>query len=119
MATSTPTSPQTSPRLPTLDRPTAMRLAATEYDRFLARLRRLDEPDWRLPTACPAWDVHSLATHVLGTAEMAASAPGGMRQALRARRRGGVFIDALTALQVGRPKGRARTGPHAQLHPDA
>ena len=107
MTTSTPTSP-TTPRRPALDRGVAMRLAATEYDRFLGQLARLAEPDWKRPTACPEWDVRSLATHVLGMADMAASVPGGMRQALRARRRGGVFIDALTGLQV---EDRAGLGP--------
>lgn len=81
-----------------------MRLAATEYDRFVDQLRRLSDADWSQPTACPAWDVHAMACHVLGMAEMSASMRENIRQmriATRtAKQAGGLFIDALTALQV-------------------
>lgn len=101
----------TGPRAPQLDRPTAMRLAAGEYDRFLEMLRGLTDADWARPTDCPAWDVRALATHVLGMAEMAASVRENLRQTRAARRQGGVFIDALTSLQVA-----SRTGlPPAQV----
>ncbi len=93
--------PSTQPARRALDRVTAMRLAATEYDRYLDQLRCLGPAEWSLPTDCPAWDVRALATHNLGMAEMAASMRQGMRQfGLAARRGGGVFIDALTELQV-------------------
>ncbi|MFP5371880.1 MAG: maleylpyruvate isomerase N-terminal domain-containing protein, partial [Actinomycetes bacterium] len=49
------------PRPPALDRDTAFRLAATEYERFLAVLRDLDPADWSRPTECPAWDVRAMA----------------------------------------------------------
>jgi uncharacterized protein (TIGR03083 family) len=88
------------PRLPALDRTTAMRLASTEYDRFLAQLRGLSPDDWSQPTDCPAWDVRALASHVLGMAAMSASVRENLRQMRAAQRRGGVFIDALTGLQV-------------------
>jgi uncharacterized protein (TIGR03083 family) len=52
-----------------------MRLAADEYERFVAQLRELSPDDWSRPTACPAWDVHAMACHVLGAAELAASVP--------------------------------------------
>jgi len=89
-----------APRAAALDRPTAMRLAETEYGRYLAMLRGLKPADWLAQTDCTEWDVRALATHVLGMAEMSASMLENMRQARVARRRGGVFIDALTSLQV-------------------
>jgi uncharacterized protein (TIGR03083 family) len=86
-------------RMPQLDRPTAMRLAATEYDRFLTQLRRLDDAEWRLPTSCPGWDVRAMASHALGMAEMAASLRQQVHQQRAAARAGG-GIDALTGVQV-------------------
>jgi uncharacterized protein (TIGR03083 family) len=83
-----------------LDREVAMRLAATEYDRFLDMLRSLSPEDWTRPTDCPAWDVRQMAVHCLGMAELAASPQEGARQNEAAHRWGGVFIDALTGLQV-------------------
>jgi uncharacterized protein (TIGR03083 family) len=77
-----------------------MRLASTEYERFGAMLLDLATEDWLRPTECPAWDVRAMVGHVLGMAEMAASIREGMRQQKAARKRGGVFIDALTAVQV-------------------
>lgn len=87
------------PRAPALDRDTAMRLAATEYDRFLAQLRHLDDADWTAPTTCPGWDVRTMASHVLGMAEMAASLRQQVHQQRAATRAGG-GIDALTEVQV-------------------
>jgi uncharacterized protein (TIGR03083 family) len=87
-------------RTSTLDRPTLMRLAATEYDRVGQLLSSLRPDEWALPTECPGWDVRAMAGHMLGMAEMAASVREGSRQQRAAKRRGGVFIDALTALQV-------------------
>jgi uncharacterized protein (TIGR03083 family) len=83
-----------------LPRGTAMRLAATEYQRFGGMLRALEPGDWTKPTECPGWDVRAMASHVLGEVEMAASIRENSRQLKLARRRGGVFIDALTGLQV-------------------
>jgi uncharacterized protein (TIGR03083 family) len=97
MTTSAPE--RTRPRPPALDRTTAHRLAATEYDRFLALLRDLGSEDWARPTACPGWDVRLMAAHVLGMAEMASSTRETLRQNRLAGKAGG-GIDALTALQV-------------------
>jgi uncharacterized protein (TIGR03083 family) len=83
-----------------LPRQTAMRLAATEYQRFTELLRGLRQQDWAKPTECPGWDVRAMAAHALGMVEMAASIRENGRQLRLARRRGGVFIDALTGLQV-------------------
>jgi uncharacterized protein (TIGR03083 family) len=91
---------ETEPRRSALDRPTAARLAATEYDRYLDTLRLLPPADWARPTDCPAWDVRAIAAHCLGMAEYAASPEEQQRQVQAAARRGGVFIDALTGLQV-------------------
>jgi uncharacterized protein (TIGR03083 family) len=77
-----------------------MRLAATEYGRFLDQLRALDAAGWERPTDCRLWDVRAMAGHCLGMAEFAASLPAFVRQNAVAGRRGGVFIDALTGLQV-------------------
>ena len=92
------------PRPPALDRDTAFRLAATEYERFLAVLRGLAPADWTRPTECTAWDVRAMAAHVLGMAEMAASVREMARQNRLVGKAGG-GIDALTGLQV-----RERTG---------
>ena len=101
MTTATPTMQSPArPRVSTLDRPTLMLLAATEYDRFTSMLDSLAPEDWTQPTDCPGWDVRAMASHVLGMAEMAASVPKGLSQAMRAKKRGGVYIDALTGLQV-------------------
>jgi uncharacterized protein (TIGR03083 family) len=93
------TAPST-PRAAAMSRDTAMRLAETEYQRFLDVLRALSPGDWTQPTECPGWDVRAMAAHALGMVEMAASVREQYRQFKLARGRGGVFIDALTALQV-------------------
>lgn len=91
----------TKPRTPALDRDTAMRLAKTEYERFLALLQGLAPDDWAKPTECPGWDVRAMAAHLLGMAEMSASVRESLRQVKLAQSRDGVFIDELTALQIG------------------
>ena len=88
------------PRTPVLPREAAMRLAATEYQRFADLLRSLGPGDWGKQTECPGWDVRAMAAHALGMVEMAATIRETNRQLRLARSRGGLFIDALTALQV-------------------
>jgi len=90
----------TEPLTAALPRQTAMRLAATEYQRFADLLRSLQPDDWAKPTECAGWDVREMAAHMLGMVEMAASFRENNRQVKLARSRGGVFIDALTGLQV-------------------
>jgi uncharacterized protein (TIGR03083 family) len=90
------------PRRSTLDRDTALRLAATEYARYLDQLRALGPDDWSRPTDCPAWTVQELAAHNLGMAEMAGSLPEMIRQFAAATRRDEQGVDALTAHQVDR-----------------
>ncbi len=87
------------PRPAALDRSTAWRLAATEYERFTAVLRELGPREWSRPTPCPGWDVRAMAAHVLGMAEMV----GSLRQLInqnRAAAKAGGGIDALTGVQV-------------------
>lgn len=88
------------PRESSLSRPVAMRLAATEYDRCAEMFRSLPPAQWAAPTDCPAWDVRQMAAHMLGMAEMAASIRESLRQQRKAAKAGGVYIDALTGLQV-------------------
>ncbi len=97
-------SSQQTPRRPGLERRTAMRLAAEEYERFATSLAELDADDWTAPTDCPDWDVRALASHVLGMAEMVAGVLEGARQQRIAGRDAAAhdidLVDALTALQV-------------------
>jgi uncharacterized protein (TIGR03083 family) len=91
---------QTAPRRPRMDREVAMRLAETEYQRFLELLRSLSADEWTKPTACAGWDVRAIAGHTTGMALMATGLKETLRQSIAAKRRGGVPLDALTALQV-------------------
>ena len=88
------------PRRSVLDRATALRLAETEYGRYLDQLRALGPDDWTRPTDCPARDVQAMATHSLGMAEMAGSLPEMVRQFSAANRRDEEGVDALTVHQV-------------------
>ena len=97
--TATATTPERA-RTAALTRPAAMELAATEYRRFIELLESLRPADWKRPTDCSEWDVHAMAAHALGMAEMAASIREQRRQVKAATKRGGTHIDALTALQV-------------------
>lgn len=90
----------TSPRTSRLTRDVAQQLAETEYRRFSDLLTRLSDAQWRRPTECPPWDVFAMAGHCLGMAEYVASPAETQRQSGLARVAGGVFIDALTAVQV-------------------
>lgn len=92
------------PWLPGLDRQTATRLAATEYERAADLLAQLTPEQWAAPTDCSAWDVRAMAGHMLGMAQMIATWREMVRQQVsagrRSKREGGETIDALTALQV-------------------
>ncbi|WP_448625709.1 maleylpyruvate isomerase family mycothiol-dependent enzyme [Geodermatophilus sp. URMC 64] len=98
---------RTPPRSAAMDRESAMRLAATEYDRFRALLTRLEPADWTRPTDCPGWDVRAMAGHTLGMTEMTASLRQFVVQNAAAARAGG-GIDNLTAHQV-RTRAQLRT----------
>ena len=77
-----------------------MQLAATEYRRFLDLLRSLSPEDWPKSTDCPAWDARAMAGHTTGMALMATGLKQTLRQSLLSKRRGGVPLEALPALQV-------------------
>lgn len=77
-----------------------MRLAATEYDRGAAVLRAMPADAWTRPSGNEGWDVQALVAHMLGMAEMAASMREQLRQTRKAKKAGGHFLNALTALQV-------------------
>lgn len=102
MSAPTVPAPSSAARRPALDRAVAMRLAAREYQQLTEHLRGLPPQAWQLPTACPEWDVHRMACHVLGMAEFAASPLEQARQMRVAKRQGGLFLDALTGLQVAK-----------------
>ena len=93
-----------TPVRPGLDHATAMRLAATEYDRLAEALTELGPDDWTRPTDCPAWDVRQMACHAIGMAAMTTSPVETVRQqrkaAARAKAEGLDPLTALTAVQV-------------------
>lgn len=103
--TTTDTTRAPGARRSAMDRPTAMALAATEYERVLTQLRRLQTEDWTKPTDCAGWDVRSLVGHVVGMTEMSASLPEQLKQMRAAGKAGGEFINALTAVQVAKHSG--------------
>lgn len=86
------------------DRKVAMELAAKEYEQVADLFDQLTPKQWAADTDCPDWDVRAMAGHMLGMIQMAASLPEMIHQqaasARRAKREGGLMIDALTALQV-------------------
>jgi uncharacterized protein (TIGR03083 family) len=83
-----------------MDREVAMRLAETEYARFLDLLRSLSPDEWQRATDCPGWDVRAIAGHTTGMALMATGLKETLRQTIVSKRRGGHPLNALTALQV-------------------
>lgn len=98
--TTTQAAARTRPRTPRLERDLVGPLASEAYDRLLQLLRDLTPEEWARQTECPGWDVRAMAGHVVGMARMASGLRETLRQDKAARRRGGIYIDALTALQV-------------------
>jgi uncharacterized protein (TIGR03083 family) len=100
-----PGTPQRSgPWVSAFDRDTAMRLAATEYERLADLLVELGPDDWRQPTECTGWDVRAMAGHCVGMAQMVTGLRETARQTVistrAAKRSGKPQVDELTALQV-------------------
>jgi uncharacterized protein (TIGR03083 family) len=87
-----------------IDHRDAMAIAATETDRMLDVVDRLDERDWTRPTDCAGWDVKALLSHVLGAMEGNRQLRTFVRQYLvanrAAKRSGRPMIDEMTAAQV-------------------
>ena len=82
----------------------AVRLAETEYRRFVDLLRQLGPDDWGKPTDCDRWDVRGVALHVLGAMDATASVREMVHQQLRGRKVGkeigGSSLDGANELQV-------------------
>lgn len=102
MTTGTAPTASAAPRRSMLDRETAMRLAATEYDRYLAMLRRLPAAAWEQPTCNTGWDVLAMVRHTVGMTHLSASLAEQMTQLRLAGKRPGPQIDGLTAVQIER-----------------
>ena len=58
----------------------AMQITATENARFAAVLGALRAEDWGKPTVCALWDVHAVASHIIGSAAGQASPREFIRQ---------------------------------------
>jgi uncharacterized protein (TIGR03083 family) len=104
---------------PGIERPTAMRLAQTEYQRVTDAVDALQAEDWTRPTDCTVWDVRQLVAHIVGQANLFSTPFEVARQVRAAKGRqepGQPDVDALTALQV---EERQHLGPdelRAELH---
>lgn len=88
---------------PAIGRPTAMRLAETEYQHVADAVDALRGDDWTRPTDCAAWDVRQLVAHIAGMAKFASTPLEMARQmrATKARQQDGqALVDAQTAVQV-------------------
>ena len=70
MNTTTTTWPGPSVIQAAIERPTAMRLAQTEYQRVTDAVDALQPEDWSRPTDCTAWDVRQLVAHIAGQANL-------------------------------------------------
>ena len=73
MNTATVTWPGPGVVQPAIERPTAMRLAETEYQRVIDVVDALQFEDWTRPTDCTAWDVRQLVAHIAGHAKLLSS----------------------------------------------
>ena len=104
-ATGTLERSRSAPRVAPIDHDTAMRVAATEYERGDELLAQLDAGQWAAPTVNTGWDVRATVGHMVGMMDMMSGIVRMVRQqvaATRTARRADapVSIDALTALQV-------------------
>jgi uncharacterized protein (TIGR03083 family) len=103
---------------PGIGRPTAMRLAETEYQRVADAVDALRPEDWVRPTDCAAWDVRQLVAHVVGMAKFASTPLEMARQTRAAKARqqdGQALVDAQTAVQVEQRKHLGRDELRAEL----
>jgi hypothetical protein len=73
MNTTTMTWPGSTVVQPAIERPTAMRLAQTEYQRVADAVDALKLEDWTRPTDCTEWDVRQLVSHIAGQANLFSS----------------------------------------------
>jgi uncharacterized protein (TIGR03083 family) len=104
---------------PKIKRPTATRLAQTEYQRVIDAVDALQSEDWTRPTDCTAWDVRELVAHIIGQAKLFASPLEVVRQTRAATARqqpGQAQVDALTAFQVEERQHLKPEELRAELH---
>src|SRR5687768_11664723 len=80
MTTTTMTWPGPEVVQASIERPTAMRLAQTEYQRVTDAVDALRPEDWSRPTDCTAWDVRQLVAHIAGQANLLSTPWEGARQ---------------------------------------
>jgi uncharacterized protein (TIGR03083 family) len=119
MNTTTATWPGLTIVQPAIERPTAMRLAQTEYQRVTDAVDALQPDDWSRPTDCTEWDVRQLVAHIAGQANLFSTPLELARQGRAAKARqqpGRPEVDALTGFQV---EERQHVGPdelRAELH---
>jgi uncharacterized protein (TIGR03083 family) len=117
--TATTTWPGPSIVQPTIERPTAMRLAETEYQRVTDTVDALQSEDWGRPTDCTEWDVRQVVAHIVGMARFISTPLETLRQmrASKARQQPGqLAIDAQTALQVEERQQLGSEELRAELH---
>ena len=116
MNTATTIWPAANVLQPAIERPTAMRLAETEYQRVTDAVDALQFEDWTRPTDCTEWDVRQLVAHIAGQANLFSTPFEAARQmhAAKARQQPGhAPVDGLTALPSrGAPAPRARRAAH-------
>jgi uncharacterized protein (TIGR03083 family) len=102
-----------------IERPTAMRLAQTEYQRVTDAVDTLRPEDWSRPTDCTEWDVRQVVAHIIGQTNLFRTPLELARQsrAAKARQRPGlVGVDALTAMQVEERQHLRPEELRAELH---
>jgi uncharacterized protein (TIGR03083 family) len=103
MNTTTATWPGLTIVQPAIERPTAMRLAQTEYQRVTDAVDALQPDDWSRPTDCTEWDVRQLVAHIVGQTNLFSTPLELARQGRAAKARqqpGRPEVDALTGFQV-------------------
>jgi uncharacterized protein (TIGR03083 family) len=119
MIITTATWPGPSVVKPGIERPTAMRLAETEYQRVTDAVNALQPEDWTRPTDCTEWDVRQLVAHIVGMANFFSTPLEVVRQTRAAGARqqpDQAQVDALNAFQV---EERQHLGPdelRSELH---
>ena len=119
MIIATTTWPGSSVVQPAIERPTAMRLAETEYQRVSDAVDALEPEDWTRPTDCTAWDVRQMVAHIAGQANLFSTPfelARQMRGAKARERPGQEGVDALTAYQVEERQHLAPEELRAELH---
>ena len=103
MNTATTIWPAANVLQPAIERPTAMRLAETEYQRVTDAVDALQFEDWTRPTDCTEWDVRQLIAHIAGQANLFSTpfeAAHQMHAAKARQQPGHAPVDGLTGFQV-------------------